>query len=82
MTVHGKVKGKVVVPERGARLPDGASVEIRIVKPRKKKKAGLSKGFREESLSDLLQEFAGTITNAPADLARNHDHYLHGKPKK
>jgi hypothetical protein len=81
MTVHGKVKGKVVVPEKGARLPDGADVEIRIVMPRKKKRGG-SKNVQQESLSDLLQEFAGTITNAPADLARNHDHYLHGKPKK
>ena len=30
---------------------------------------------------DALAEFVGAFEGLPADLARNHDHYLHGTPK-
>jgi hypothetical protein len=29
-----------------------------------------------------LLRIAGKVRNLPADLAANHDHYLHGHPKK
>jgi hypothetical protein len=29
-----------------------------------------------------LKAFAGSIHGLPSDMARNHDHYLHGRPKK
>ena len=29
-----------------------------------------------------LAEFAGTVQELPADYATNHDHYLHGVPKR
>lgn len=29
-----------------------------------------------------LGEFAGTVQELPADYAANHDHYLHGTPKR
>jgi len=29
-----------------------------------------------------LKEFAGVAQGLPSDMARNHDHYLHGRPKK
>ena len=29
-----------------------------------------------------LTKFAGAVRGLPSDLARNHDHYLHGRPKK
>jgi mRNA-degrading endonuclease RelE of RelBE toxin-antitoxin system len=29
-----------------------------------------------------LKKFAGTVRGLPSDMARNHDHYLHGRPKK
>ncbi|MBI4623860.1 MAG: hypothetical protein HY736_11680 [Verrucomicrobia bacterium] len=29
-----------------------------------------------------LGEFAGTVEELPADYAANHDHYLHGAPKR
>lgn len=32
--------------------------------------------------SDVLEEFAGKAEGLPADMARNHDHYLHGAPLK
>jgi hypothetical protein len=32
--------------------------------------------------TDGLLEIAGRIDGLPADFARNHDHYLHGLPRK
>jgi hypothetical protein len=29
-----------------------------------------------------LRSLAGTAQNLPGDLATNHDHYLHGTPKR
>ena len=29
-----------------------------------------------------LRRFAGSIEGLPSDMARNHDHYLHGRPKE
>ena len=50
-------------------------------------KAGLAELERqqtppERSVWDALLEFAGTAEGLPPDLAENHDHYLHGTPKK
>ncbi len=36
----------------------------------------------ERSVWDALLEFAGTAEGLPPDLAENHDHYLHGTPKR
>lgn len=33
-------------------------------------------------LSKLLLEFAGVAEGLPADLAEQHDHYLHGLPRR
>ena len=33
-------------------------------------------------LWSLLGKWAGKADGLPADLAENHDHYLHGAPKK
>jgi hypothetical protein len=29
-----------------------------------------------------LKQFAGVVRGLPSDMARNHDHYLHARPKK
>jgi len=43
-----------------------------------RRKSELSPG----TWADALQELAGTAKDLPADFAHNHDHYLHGAPKK
>ena len=50
-------------------------------------KAGLAALERQQtppdrSVWDALLEFAGTAEGLPPDLAENHDHYLHGTPKR
>ena len=36
----------------------------------------------DEGAGDFLLRLAGTAEGLPPDLAENHDHYLHGAPKK
>lgn len=71
MTYKGKVQGGVVVLEPGARLDEGVEVVVEPVEPT---------GDLERLRKGLL-ELAGTVSG-PSDLARNHDHYIHGTPKK
>ena len=35
-----------------------------------------------KTLSEALLEFAGVAEGLPTDMAENHDHYLHGVPKR
>jgi hypothetical protein len=37
---------------------------------------------KEFTLGSRLMKFAGKLEGLPSDPARNHDHYLHGVPKK
>jgi hypothetical protein len=72
MNYIGKVsKGTVILPP-GAQLPEGAAVEI---KP-------LSGGDDAAEFTEGLLRIAGKVQGLPADLAKNHDHYLHGLPTK
>ena len=56
----------------GARQVDGTEVRIEPVEPRD--------AYR--SLREGLRKFAGIVKGMPKDMARNHDHYLHGAPRK
>ena len=35
-----------------------------------------------QSWGQALMEVAGTVEDLPADYAENHDHYLHGRPRR
>ena len=72
MTYKGKVRNGVVVLESGAGLPEGAEVVVEPVVERDE----------YASLREGLLKFAGAVKDFPADMARNHDHYIHGTPKK
>jgi hypothetical protein len=39
-------------------------------------------GSPAKSWGEALLEVAGTARNLPNDFAHNHDHYLHGAPKR
>jgi hypothetical protein len=71
MTFRGHVQNGVVVFDGPERPPEGVPVEIAVIaKP------------TEGSLAEMLLEFAGTIEGLPPDMAQQHDHYLHGRPKQ
>lgn len=71
MTYQGTVKGGLVELEPGASLPDGTVVRVEPVKT-----------APARSLSERLRPVIGIAKGLPSDLAENHDHYLHGRPKK
>lgn len=73
MVVHGTVQNGVVVPTDGEPLPEGAAVTIIVRAPSEPANG---------ALRELLLEFAGSIDGLPPDMAEQHDHYLHGRPKK
>jgi hypothetical protein len=71
MKYRGTVKDGVVVLEGHTSLAEGTVVEVEPVRETK-----------QQTLGQRLKKFAGTAKNLPSDMARNHDHYLHGQPKK
>lgn len=76
MTYRGRVQNGVVVLDDGAALPDGMAVRVEPVE---------APGDASEESDDFVRrmlEIAGTAEGLPPDLARNHDHYLHGHPRK
>jgi hypothetical protein len=72
MTLIGTVEnGKIALPA-GVELPSGTQVKIET----------LDNLPSPPALAETLKEFVGIFDDLPQDLARNHDYYLHGAPKK
>jgi hypothetical protein len=70
MTYRGRVKNGVIVLESKSKLAEGTVVDVEpIQKPK-------------ETLGQKLLKHAGVAKGLPKDMAENHDHYLHGLPKK
>jgi hypothetical protein len=61
-----------------AALPNLKPEELRVVKA---KVDDLANGKRR-TIGEALLEVAGTAEGLPRDMARNHDHYLHGAPRQ
>jgi hypothetical protein len=72
MSFEGTVQNGVVVFDAQTPLPEGTRVEI-LVK---------HEGAAKPTLRERLLKLAGTVDDLPKDMARNHDHYIHGAPKK
>jgi len=70
MTYRGHVENGVVVLDEPTELPEGAAVRV-----------ALDAAEEGPTLAERLKDVIG-IGEGPPDLARNHDHYAHGKPKR
>ncbi len=81
MNYKGIVQNGVIEVEGGVRLPEGAAVQIELAV-----EEPAAKQDGEPTIWQKLAElgrWAETIpTDLPEDLAANHDHYLHGTPKR
>jgi hypothetical protein len=78
MTVEGHIENGHVVLDGPIMLPDGTKVVVSLPPNRDETNA-------EEvlpSLYERLKSVAGKAKGLPVDLAINHDHYLHGQPKR
>ena len=77
MELRGRVKDGVVHFNDPAGLPDGTEVRVEPVKRSAKRKK-----TENLTLSQKLLRLAGKAKGLPPDFAYNHDHYIHGTPKK
>lgn len=75
MTYKGKVTNGVVVLEDAKGPPEGASVKVEVVRRR-------GRCRKQVNGWDGLLKLAGSVKDLPRDMAHNHDHYLHGRPKR
>ena len=78
MSYRGHIKNGVVVLDDELTLPDGAEVTIDLCISQQ-----VDAGEEDTpTLYKRLESVIGTAKGLPSDLAENHDHYLHGRPKK
>jgi hypothetical protein len=71
MTYRGVVKNGVVVLEDGEGLSDGTVVRVEPL--------ATADADGRPSVYERLEALAGRARDLPHDLARRHDHYLHGR---
>jgi hypothetical protein len=76
MVYRGKVQNGVVVFEKGAGPADGTEVRV---EPFARDEGASVEG---PTLAEQFADVIGTVPDLPADMAAQHDHYLHGAPKR
>ena len=76
MVYLGKVRNGVVVLENGTGLPDGTDVRV---EPFSRDESAVVEG---PTLAEQFADVIGTVPDLPSDMAAQHDHYLHGAPKR
>jgi hypothetical protein len=70
MVYRGRIKAGVVVLDDPVSLPDGIQVTVEPVEPPS-----------SPTLAEQFADVIGTVPDLPADMAENHDHYVHGADK-
>jgi hypothetical protein len=71
MIFRGHIENGLVVFDERVSLPEGTKVRVETVS---------SEG--RTTLAERFQDVIGCISDLPADMAENHDHYIHGTPKR
>jgi len=82
MTYHGTVQNGIVVLDNGVTLPDGTPVTVVPITATPSKETDGAEPTIWQKLADLGRRVESEPCDLPADLAENHDHYLHGLPKR
>lgn len=76
MVYHGKVKNGVVVFENDSGLSDGTEVRVEPFS------RGEGIAVEGPTLAEQFADVIGTVPDLPSDMAAQHDHYLHGAPRR
>jgi hypothetical protein len=71
MTFRGHIENGAVKFDEPVVLPEGT--EVRVVPVLTQSRMTLAERFKN---------VIGCISDLPADMAENHDHYIHGTPKR
>ncbi len=70
MSFEGHIQNGVVVFDEPVAVPEGTAVRVEVLVPPRK------------TLAERFKNIIGAGVDLPDDLAKNHDHYLHGTPKQ
>lgn len=71
MQYEGHMAGGVIVLDDKADLPEGTRVRIEPIAPQESR-----------TLAEKFQNVIGKASGLPDDMAAQHDHYIHGSPKR
>ncbi len=82
MTYRGYIKNGRVRVDAPLDLPEGTIVNVRPVRSKRAHRRREPSQVAPTTWGRALLRYAGQASGLPADLARNHDHYLYGLPKK
>ena len=74
---EGTVINGTIVLDSDEKLPDGTRVEVAVKDPE-----SFADTEKTPTLSERLLKHAGTVSDLPVDMAEQHDHYIHGTPKR
>ena len=78
MVYRGHIRDGRIELDEQVRLPEGAPVEVSLAE----QQAASGNDELGPTLYERLKPVIGSAKGLPPDLARNHDHYLHGGPKR
>jgi hypothetical protein len=70
MTYRGHIENGLVVFDEQVVLTEGTEVRVEPVLQRCK------------TLAERFRDVIGCVSDLPTDMAENHDHYIHGTPKR
>ncbi|HEY3392400.1 MAG TPA: hypothetical protein VGK58_06825 [Lacipirellulaceae bacterium] len=79
MTISGHVENGQIVLDEAVQLTEGMKVRIELLTTCSEKS---EENQQIPTLYERLKPVIGAVKDWPSDFARNHDHYLHGQPKK
>lgn len=79
MTYQGHFENGVIVLDEPANLPDGAKVRVELLSPGE---APQTPETPQSTHYEHYEPIIGAIDDLPEDFAAQHDHYIHGTPKK
>ncbi|NUM52325.1 MAG: hypothetical protein HUU46_01655 [Candidatus Hydrogenedentes bacterium] len=71
MTYRGHVRNGVIVLDDRQCLPEGTEVAVEVTST-----------SENDTWVERLKDVIGSVDDLPDDMAANHDHYLHGAPRK
>ena len=82
MTVEGHIENGRVVLHSQLPLPEGMRVRVELLDTVAGNQDANPPASELPSLYERMKPFIGSVEGLPPDFAINHDHYLHGQPKR
>ncbi|MBW3599421.1 MAG: hypothetical protein KY475_19390 [Planctomycetes bacterium] len=77
MIYRGRVENGAIILDDDVRLPDGTEVKVEPVDA-----PAAPDATEHRTLLERLENVVGKAMGLPEDFAEQHDHYIHGAPKR